>query len=156
MDARQRVPRPALPRRRFLGGAAAAAAVGTTATVAGVSPVAADGGSRVFSNRPAPKPIEFSTPPSDPGPPDPFNSIHWTLPGPEGSATQFIGIPAFGPDADPNTIGDFEGFTAYAVVAGQATGGDGEPYDCEFDVRVMKGRYRAEDGHEYRGTFAFL
>ena len=116
----------ALPRRRFLGGAAAAAAVGTAASVAVGSPAGATGGSRrTFSDRGMPKPIAFSTPPSDPGPPDPFNSIHWTLPGPEGLATQKIGIPAFGEDTDPNTIGDFEGFTAYAVVAGSATSGDG-------------------------------
>ena len=31
-----------------------------------------------------------------------------------------------------------------------------ESFDCEFDVRVMQGRYIAEDGEQYRGTFAFL
>lgn len=155
MELRTDAPRD-LPRRRFLGGAAAAAAIGSTAVVATPGVADASGRRRYFSTKPSPKPIAFSTPPSDPGPPDPFNSIHWTLPGPEGSATQKIGIPAFGPDTDPSTIGDFDGFTAYAVIAGEATSADGETFDCEFDVRVMRGRYIAEDGHEYRGTFAFL
>ena len=145
-----------LSRRRFIGGAAAATAGASAVTVVGASAAGADGRRPTFSNRPIPKPIPFATPPSDPGPPDPFNSIHWTLPGPEGATTQFIGIPAFGLDANPNTIGDFEGFNAYAVIAGQARGGDGEPFDCEFDVRVMQGRYVAEDGNEYSGTFAFF
>ena len=145
----------ALPRRRFIGGAAAAAAVGTAASVGVASPAEASAGRPTFSKRGRPKPIAFSTPP-DPNLPAPFDSLHWTLPGPEGLATQKIGIPAFGPDTDPNTIGDFDGFTAYAVVAGEATGGDGEPFDCEFDVRVMQGRYVAEDGERYTGTFAFL
>ncbi|MEM9561305.1 MAG: hypothetical protein AAGA93_01725 [Actinomycetota bacterium] len=155
MELRDDAPR-GLPRRRFLGGAAAAAAVGTATTIGVASPAGATNGGRNFAKLPMPKPIAFSTPPSDPGPPDPFNSIHWTLPGPEGSATQKIGIPAFGPDTDPNTIGDFDGFTAYAVVAGEATSSDGETFDCEFDVRVMQGRYVAEDGNEYHGTFAFI
>ena len=101
-------------------------------------------------------PIEFTTPPADPGPPDPFNEIHWALPGPDGATTQILELPAFGLDADPNTVGNFDGFTAYAVVAGTATGGDGEPFDCEFDVRVMRGRYVAGDGETYSGTFAFF
>ena len=140
----------------MLQGAAATATVGAVVTTAGASPAAAVRRGPNFRNLPLPKPIAFATPPSDPGPPDPFNSIRWTLPGPEGAVTQKLQLPSFGPDADPNTIGDFEGFTAFAVVAGEATGSDGEPFDCELDVRVMRGRYVAENGEEYRGTFAFL
>lgn len=145
-----------LDRRRFIGASAAAVAAGTAATVASAGPASADGGQRVFGREPLPKPIAFTTPRSDPGPPDPFNEIHWTLPGPEGATTQFIEIPSFGPDADPNTIGDFEGFTAWAVVAGSATDSEGNAYDCEFDIRVMQGKYEAENGTTRRGTFAFL
>ena len=155
MHSSARAPQGGVNRRRFIGGAAAVTA-GTAATVAVASPAAASGGRKTFSSVGLPKPIAFTTPPADPGPPDPFNEIHWTLPGPEGASTQFIEIPSFGPDSDPNTIGDFDGFTAYAVIAGSATGGDGERFDCEFDLRVMRGRYVAEDGREYKGTFAFL
>jgi len=147
--------RTALDRRRFIGAAAASVAGAASAVAIGATPAAASPGRHTFSTLPAPKPIAFSTPP-DPTVPVPFDSINWALPGPVGASTQFIGIPSFGPDADPNTIGDFEGFTAYAVVAGTATGSDGEPFDCEFDVRVMQGRYVAEDGSQHSGTFAFL
>lgn len=144
----------AVNRRRFLGGIGAAAAIGTTAAVIPASPAA--GEPKLFPNAPAPKPIAFTTPREDPGPPDPFNEIHWALPGPTGATTQVLGLPAFGPDVDPSTIGDYEGFTAFAVVAGTATSGDGEEFGCEFDVRIMDGRYIAEDGRRRRGTFAFL
>jgi hypothetical protein len=82
--------------------------------------------------------------------------IHWWLPGPEDAATQIIGIPGFGLDVDPSTITDFKGVSALAVVAGTVRGGDGEYYDCEFDVRAMKGQYVGEDGHTHHGAFAFL
>ncbi len=156
MSSHHRYHSTALSRRKFLGGAGAAATVGSAGVLLGAGPAGADEGGRTFDRNPPPSPIEFTTPPSNPGPPDPFNEIHWALPGPPGASTQFIGIPSFGLDADPNTVGNFDGFTAYAVVAGEATGGDGEPYDCEFDVRVMQGRYMAADGETYRGTFAFF
>lgn len=86
----------------------------------------------------------------------PVGFIHWWLPGPEDATTPFIGIPGFGLDVDPSTMTDFDGFSAMAVVAGEAHGSDGNMYNCEFDVRVMAGRYRAEDGSMQQGAFAFL
>ncbi len=50
----------------------------------------------------------------------------------------------------------FQGFTAFAVLSGQATGSDGKTYNVEFDVRVMEGEYIAEDGSHQRGTFGFF
>ena len=53
-------------------------------------------------------------------------------------------------------MGDYRGFTAYAVVAGTAKASDGNEYPCEFDVRVMDGVYIASDGSRNRGTFGFF
>jgi hypothetical protein len=97
-----------------------------------------------------------TTPPGGEPAPDPFREIHWLLPGPEGATTQILELPAFGLDADPSMITDYKGFTAYAVLAGEAYGGDGEKYDCEFDVRVMQGEYIGEDGKHHHGTFGFF
>ena len=147
-------------RRRFLTGTGAAAVVGSAATMGVASPAeAGERHGRVFSRSSAPKPILAqvdTTAPGGPTPLAPFNLIHWLLPGPEGATTQVLQLPAFGLDADPSTITDFDGFVAYAVLGGKARGGDGESYDVEFDVRVMDGRYIGEDGKEHRGTFGFF
>lgn len=145
-----------LNRRRFLRNAGIAATVGAAGTVVTASPGDASGGGRSSIPRSAaPKPIEFSF---DAGPqlPDPFRFLHVGLPGPPGATTQVLELPSDGLDANPSTIGDFEGFTAFAVVAGTARGGDGESFDCEFDVRVMQGKYIGEDGRQHHGTFAFF
>lgn len=158
-----------LDRRRFLTGMTAAGAVGAT-TLVGQTPASAGGkssgghghkghgpGASVFGKGPAPEPIPATVPTAEPGfdPPPPFDFIHWLLPGPEGATTQILELPAFGLDVDPSLITNFRGFTAYAVIAGTARGHDGERFDCEFDVRVMRGRYRVDD-EEHRGTFAFF
>ena len=114
----------------------------------------AGGGSKVFPNKSAPNPIPFQAGPV--GAPDPFNFIHWTLPGPLGAVTQVLELPAFGLDIDPSTVTDYEGFTAYAVIAGTARSSKGEDFDCELDVRVMDGKYVGEDGRLHRGTFGFF
>jgi hypothetical protein len=82
--------------------------------------------------------------------------IHAFVPGPEGSATPFAGIPGMGLDVEPSTLTDFQGFAAFAVLAGRATGSDGKSYNVECDVRVMEGEYVAEDGSHQRGTFRFF
>jgi hypothetical protein len=82
--------------------------------------------------------------------------IHWWLPGPTDASTPIIGLEGFGLDDDPSTITDFDGVSAFAVVAGKVKGTDGELYDCEFDVRAMKGAYVGEDGKKRHGAFAFL
>lgn len=145
-----------LNRRRFLRHAGVAAAVGTAGSVVAASPAEASGHGRTSIPRSGlPKPIEFVVD-AGAGLPDPFRFIHFGLPGPDGATTQVLEIPSDGLDANPSTIGDFEGFTAFAVIAGTATGGDGESFDCEFDVRVMQGKYIAEDGKQRHGTFAFF
>lgn len=144
-------------RRRFIGGVGAAAAVGTAATLGGVAPALASPSHHhharhVFSNRPAPNAIEQSV---EGGGPAPFDFIHWLLPGPPGATTQILELPAFGLDVDPSTVGDYRGFTTYAVLAGEATDRRGNNYDVELDVRVMDGEYKV-DGHRYFGTFGFF
>lgn len=145
-----------LGRRRFLGGVAAAAVAGSAVTATASAPAGAvPRCGRTFPPSPAPKPIEFVVDNGE-GVPEPFRLIHFALPGPDGATTQILELPAFGLDADPSTVGDFHGFTAFAVIAGTATGGDGEQFDCELDVRVMQGRYIGEDGNEHHGTFGFF
>lgn len=144
-------------RRRFLGGVGAAAAVGTAATLGGVgtalaSPSHHHHSPHVFSRRPAPNAIEQAV---DGGGPAPFDLIHWLLPGPEGATTQILELPAFGLDVDPSTVGDYNGFTTYAVLAGEAEDRMGNHYDVELDVRVMDGQYKV-DGRRYFGTFGFF
>ena len=86
----------------------------------------------------------------------PLGFIHFFLPGPEGATTPFFKLPASGLDVEPSTITDFKGFTAFAVFSGEAVGSDGNPYNVEFDVRVMQGDYMAEDGSQKWGTFGFF
>ena len=85
-----------------------------------------------------------------------FEGPHAFLPGPEGSTTPFSGLPGMGLDIEPSTMTDFNGFTAFAIVAGQAEGSDGKTYNVESDLRVMAGEYVVEDGSRHQGTFAFF
>lgn len=78
------------------------------------------------------------------------------LPGPTDATTPFLDLPGEGLDVEPSTITDFRGRTAFAVVSGQAHGNDGTRYNVEFDVRVMEGRYVADDGSRRDGAFAFF
>jgi hypothetical protein len=61
-----------------------------------------------------------------------------------------------GPKANPSSIGDFDGTVALVYLRGRATGGDGHPFLMQNDMRIMTGTYRAADGSEHRGTFAFV
>jgi hypothetical protein len=99
-----------------------------------------------------PKPIPGGVDSGDPR----VGFIHWWLPGPEGATTPVLGLEAMGLDVEPNTITDFKGWVAYAVLAGEAKAGDGATYPVEFDVRAMEGNYVAEDGSTHRAAFAFL
>lgn len=141
-------------RRTFFTGVGAAAVVGSAAAL-GV-PARADGagwGPGVFNDKSAPKPIPYLDGPIPA--PAPFDFIHWTLPGPVGATTQILELPAFGLDAHRSTIGDYEGFTTYAVLAGTAETSEGD-VDVELDIRVMDGKYVGEDGKQHRGTFGFF
>jgi hypothetical protein len=86
----------------------------------------------------------------------PVGFLHWFLPGPEGSSTPVTGFPALGLDVEPSTITNFAGFTAFAVLAGEAEGSDGKTYKVEFDLRVMEGEYVAEDGSLQQGAFGLF
>jgi hypothetical protein len=61
-----------------------------------------------------------------------------------------------GLDVEPSTFTNFQGFTAFAILSGQATGSDGKIYNVELDVRVIEGEYIAEDRSHQRGTFGFF
>ncbi|REK41034.1 MAG: hypothetical protein DWQ20_00550 [Actinobacteria bacterium] len=92
----------------------------------------------------------------DGGGPPPFDFIHWALPGPPGATTQILELPAFGLDVDPSTITDFDGFVAYAVLAGSATDNRGNHFDVELDVRAMDGTYVDAHGETHESTFGFF
>ena len=150
---------PTLGRRELLAGAGTAAVAATVGAL-GVPDTAEASGRPPRHHHhhhvnPIPSPIPFTLPTGLP-PEHPLAMIHWALPSPDGVVTPILGLGGFGLDADPSTIGDYWGFTAYAVIAGSAKGSDGETYDCEFDVRVMDGIYKAANGTWNRGTYGFF
>ncbi len=138
-------------RRHFLVGASAATAA-TAALVVAPGAAEAAGGSSHRPAAPLPKPIPGGIDSGDPR----VGFIHWFLPGPTDATTPVLGLQGMGLDVEPNTITDFKGWVAYAVLAGEAVDGDGTTYPCEFDVRAMKGSYLTEDGSEHEASFAFL
>jgi hypothetical protein len=75
--------------------------------------------------------------------------IHVFAPGPEDQG--FMGL-----NVEPNTITNFDGFSAMAYVAGTATDADGNTYTMLNDMRVFQGTYVAEDGSIQHGTFVFI
>lgn len=134
-------------RRTLLGGVGAAIAATAISPVAMSRPAAA-AVPKDAKSAPNPIPGGIDAPP--------VGFIHWWLPGPTDATTPFLGIPGFGLDVDPSLMTDYEGFTTFAVLTGQAHGADGVTYNCEFDVRVMSGKYKASNGSMQTGTFAFL
>ena len=92
---------------------------------------------------PIPGGIETDLPPPN-GP-----IIHVFAPGP--TEFGFMGL-----DIEPNTITNFDGFSAMAYVAGTATDADGNTYTMLNDMRVFQGTYVAEDGSIQHGTFVFI
>ena len=138
------------------GAAIAAGAIG--ATTLGSRPASAQDllsadRYRNLNPNPLPKPIPGGVP-LDPA--DPVGSlIHWYLPGPTDAVTPIIGLQGMGLDVEPSSITDFDGKTAFAVVAGEVETSDG-PQLVEFDVRVMEGQYVAEDGTTNKAAFAFF
>jgi hypothetical protein len=141
-------------RRRLLAGAGPAAVVSAVGAVGLASPESA---SELQSARPTLLPLPVPSPlPGGIDASPPVGFIHGFVPGPEGSSTPFAGLPGMGLDVEPSTFTNFKGFTAFAVLSGQATGSDGKIYNVEFDVRAMEGEYVAEDGSHRRGTFGFF
>src|SRR5262245_14087005 len=75
--------------------------------------------------------------------------IHVWAPGPPELGLQ-------GLDVEPNSITNFNGFTAIAFLLGPATGSDGETYDQFHDMRVMRGTFVDSEGKRQHGTFVFI
>lgn len=77
--------------------------------------------------------------------------IHAFAPGP-------VGLNPFtqGEDFEPSTIRNFRGFVAMAYMQGKAKDAAGKEYFLDSDMRVYRGTYIGADGHEHRGTFAFI
>jgi hypothetical protein len=149
MEGRQYgAPRRIGRRRLLVGTGAAAAVVGSVGAVGLARPASA---TELRRAKPAPSPIPGGF---DAGPPVGF--VHAFLPGPVGSFTPFFQLPGGGLDVEPSTMTNFKGFTAFAILSGQAEGSDGKTYNVEFDLRVMEGEYIAEDGSHQQGTFAFF
>jgi hypothetical protein len=61
-----------------------------------------------------------------------------------------------GLDANPSSIGDFDGTVALAYLKGRAKDASGSRFRMSNDVRVMTGRYLAADGSPHVGSFAFI
>ena len=144
---------PRFGRRHLLVGAGTAAVVSAVGAV-GLASAASE--TELQSARPALSPLPVPSPiPGGLEVPD-VGLVHAFIPGPEGSITPFAGLPGMGLDVEPSTLTNYQGFTTFAVLSGQATGSDGKIYNVEFDVRVMEGEYIAEDGSDQRGTFGFF
>lgn len=145
-------------RRQVLAGTGAAALAGSAGVIGTAGPALA-GSRRGKEGRtrpaalPAPSPIPGGT---EVGLPSPLDFIHFFLPGPTDAKTPILGLPGEGLDVEPSTITNFRGRSAFAVLSGQARGSDGAPYDVEFDVRVLEGRYVAEDGSRHHAAFGFF
>ena len=85
-------------------------------------------------------------------------------PKPTTNATNVAGVDFhftfFGPDIDPSSIWDFNGFVGVADVqgTGKATNPDGSTETLLFDtdMRFMSGVYVGADGHVHKGTFGFV
>ena len=93
---------------------------------------------------PIPGGIETGLPPPN-GP-----VIHVLAPGP----TEFGFL---GNAVEPNTITNFNGFSALAYLNGTATDADGNRLAIGLsDMRVFQGSYRTADGSLAHGTFAFI
>jgi hypothetical protein len=66
----------------------------------------------------------------------------------------------FGPEIDPSSIDDFNGFVGVADVRGTGTGtnpdGSTETLLFDTDMRFMTGVYVGVDGAVHNGTFGFV
>jgi hypothetical protein len=101
---------------------------------------------RATTDDPVPIPGGFET-----GLPPPDGPIaHVLAPGP-------TEIGDLGLAVEPNTITNFDGFSALAYLNGTATGADRTTYAIGLsDMRVFRGTYVTADGSIARGTFAFI
>jgi len=81
--------------------------------------------------------------------PVPPGGPHIFAPGPRSLGLQ-------GPQANPSSVGNFDGTVALAYLKGRATGGDGHRFLMLNDMRIMTGDYLAGDGSRHHGSFAFI
>jgi len=81
--------------------------------------------------------------------PVPPGGAHIFAPGPRALRLQ-------GPQANPSSVGDFDGTVALAYLKARATGGDGHRFLMVNDMRIMNGDYLAADGSRHHGSFAFI
>ena len=135
----------AVSRRRFVQGAAVAAAA-VTGPLAWPARGAASGNGgeqeRITVVPPQPIPGGF------------FPGVHLWVPGDPSVTLPFSKTTLMGFDVDPTTIANFRGFSAVAFHAGTATGSDGSTYNLETDIRAFEGAYVAADGVRRFGKFA--
>jgi hypothetical protein len=76
--------------------------------------------------------------------------LHVFAPGP--TDLGFMGV-----DVEPNTITNFDGFTAMGHFNGTVRDEDGNLYDLGLSgIRVFQGDYRSADGVTHHGTFVFV
>ena len=65
-------------------------------------------------------------------------------------------------DAEPSTVGDFNGFVGLTYVSGMVTRTNTVTHDVQrlpfigSDMRFMKGDYRGTDGQVHQGAFALI
>jgi len=83
--------------------------------------------------------------------PVPPGGPHIFAPGPRS-----LGLGLQGLQANPSSVGDFDGTVALAYLQGRATGGDGHRFMMVNDMRIMTGDYLAADGSRHHGSFAFI
>lgn len=121
-------------RRAFLGGTAAI--TGASLGSGLLSPAA--GSAAPVSTQPAPKPTTTTLT---------INGVTFH-------------VTNFGPEADPSSITDFNGFVGVADVRGKGTAthpnGRTETLLFDTDMRFMKGVYVGVDGKVHKGTFGFV
>ncbi len=61
-----------------------------------------------------------------------------------------------GPDNEPSSINNFNGFIGIANIDGTGKGNDGVTYLFDVDIRFMQGLYVGADGQNHQGTFGFF
>ncbi|HYK98234.1 MAG TPA: hypothetical protein VEU77_07550 [Candidatus Acidoferrales bacterium] len=73
-----------------------------------------------------------------------------------------FGVRIYGVDTsmEPSSITDFDGAIGAAIIDGtgiqKAKGTSPESLLFDTDMRFMQGTYRSRDGHQHKGTFAFV
>jgi hypothetical protein len=75
---------------------------------------------------------------------------------PFGPETETFHVSLPGPDNEPATITDYNGFTGIAAIRGHGADDTGGTLYFDVDMRFMKGLYTGQDGRLRQGAFAFV